>query len=28
MEFKRFSAGFKNYGLGLRESRRIFGTTS
>jgi len=28
MEFKRFSAGFRNYGQGLRESRRMFGTTS
>jgi hypothetical protein len=28
MEFKRFSAGFRNYGQGIRESRRLFGTTS
>jgi hypothetical protein len=26
MEFKRFSAGFRNYGLGIRESRKLFGT--
>ena len=28
MEFKRFSAGFGNYGHGIRESRKRFGTTS
>ena len=28
MEFKRFSAGFRNYGHGIRESRRLYGTTT
>jgi hypothetical protein len=28
MEFKKFSAGFRNYGHGIKESRKLFGTTS